>query len=56
MAAKQCKHLFKGHKDGVTCMKCGLTMNPKEYQEYLKPKEDKKEDKKDETKQEDKGE
>lgn len=52
MAAKQCKHLFQGHKDGVTCMKCGLTMSPKAYQEYLKPKEDKK----DETKQEDKGE
>ena len=40
MAAKQCKHEFQGHKDGVTCMKCGLKMSAKAYQEYLTPKDE----------------
>lgn len=30
-----CNHKFRGHKDGVTCMICGLNMTPDEYQEYL---------------------
>lgn len=32
-----CNHKFRGHKDGVTCMICGLNMTPDEYQEYLNP-------------------
>lgn len=48
MAAKQCKHEFKGHDGGVTCIKCGLKMTTDEYLKSLKPKE--------ETKQEVKGE
>lgn len=30
-----CNHKFRGHKDGVTCIICGLSMTPDEYQEYL---------------------
>lgn len=37
--ATKCKHQFQGHKDGVTCMKCGLKMTPAQYKEYLKPTE-----------------
>lgn len=32
-----CNHKFRGHKDGVTCMICGMNMTPDEYQEYLNP-------------------
>ena len=32
-----CKHRFQGHKDGVTCLLCGLRMTPEEYAEYLYP-------------------
>lgn len=32
-----CNHKFQGHKDGVTCLLCGLSMNPDEYREYLNP-------------------
>lgn len=32
-----CNHKFRGHKDGVTCMICGLNMTPDEYQEYFNP-------------------
>lgn len=32
-----CNHKFQGHKDGVTCLLCGLTMTAAEYVEYLKP-------------------
>ena len=33
----ECEHVFKGHADGVTCMRCGLRMSAKEYAEYLNP-------------------
>lgn len=32
-----CKHKFRGHKDGVTCLLCGLQMTPAEYAEFLTP-------------------
>lgn len=32
-----CNHKFQGHKNGVTCLLCGLRMTPKEYAEYLIP-------------------
>ena len=32
-----CNHKFRGHKDGVTCLLCGLRMTPEEYAEYLRP-------------------
>ena len=32
-----CNHKFQGHKNGVTCLLCGLRMTPKEYAEYLTP-------------------
>ena len=41
MAAKQCEHEFYGHKDGVTCKKCGLKMATEAYLESLKPKQEK---------------
>ena len=30
-----CEHVFKGHADGVTCMRCGLRMTTDEYMAYL---------------------
>lgn len=33
-----CKHEFKGHADGVTCMKCGKTMTHSEYVRSMKRK------------------
>ena len=30
-----CDHVFKGHADGVTCMRCGLRMTTDEYMAYL---------------------
>lgn len=30
-----CNHKFQGHKNGVTCLLCGLTMSPEEYGVYL---------------------
>lgn len=39
----ECKHQFQGHKDGVTCMKCGLKMGVEEYLNYLNSKEEVKE-------------
>ena len=30
-----CEHIFKGHADGVTCMRCGLRMTTDEYMAYL---------------------
>lgn len=51
MAAKQCKHQFQGHKDGVTCMKCGLKMGVEEYLNYLNPKEEVQEETKEEVKE-----
>lgn len=46
MAAKQCKHEFYGHKDGVTCKKCGLKMAADEYLASLKPQQEKPEENK----------
>lgn len=46
MAAKQCKHEFYGHKDGVTCKKCGLKMATDAYLESLKQKQEKPEENK----------
>ena len=31
----ECDHVFKGHADGVTCMRCGLRMTTDEYMAYL---------------------
>lgn len=31
----ECEHIFKGHADGVTCMRCGLRMTTDEYMAYL---------------------
>ena len=31
----ECEHVFKGHADGVTCMRCGLRMTTDEYMAYL---------------------
>ena len=30
-----CDHIFRGHADGVTCMRCGLRMTTDEYMAYL---------------------
>ena len=30
-----CDHIFKGHAEGVTCMRCGLRMTTDEYMAYL---------------------
>ena len=30
-----CDHVFKGHAQGVTCMRCGLRMTTDEYMAYL---------------------
>ena len=30
-----CDHVFMGHADGVTCMRCGLRMTTDEYMAYL---------------------
>lgn len=32
-----CNHIFKGHAEGVTCMRCGLRMSAEEYAAYLNP-------------------
>ena len=31
----ECDHVFRGHADGVTCMRCGLRMTTDEYMAYL---------------------
>ena len=31
----ECEHVFKGHAEGVTCMRCGLRMTTDEYMAYL---------------------
>ena len=31
----KCDHIFKGHAEGVTCMRCGLRMTTAEYMAYL---------------------
>ena len=30
-----CEHVFRGHAEGVTCMRCGLRMTTDEYMAYL---------------------
>ena len=32
---ENCNHVFKGHAEGVTCMRCGLRMTTDEYMAYL---------------------
>lgn len=49
--ATKCKHQFQGHKDGVTCMKCGLKMTPAQYQAFLNPTKDESSEKQDEQKE-----
>ena len=43
-----CEHVFKGHADGVTCMRCGLRMTTDEYMAYLGTPEGPKEEPKEE--------
>ena len=31
----ECDHVFRGHAQGVTCMRCGLRMTTDEYMAYL---------------------
>lgn len=31
-----CKHRFQGHKDGVTCLLCGLRLSTEDYLRSLK--------------------
>lgn len=31
----ECEHVFKGHAQGVTCIRCGLRMTTDEYMAYL---------------------
>ena len=40
----ECKHIFKGHAQGVTCMRCGLRMATDEYMAYLGTPEEPKEE------------
>lgn len=40
----KCDHIFKGHADGVTCMRCDLRMNTDEYMAYLGTPEEPKEE------------
>ena len=44
----KCDHVFKGHADGVTCMRCGLRMTTDEYMAYLGTPEEPKEEPKEE--------
>ena len=44
----ECEHVFKGHADGVTCMRCGLRMTTDEYMAYLGTPEEPKEEPKEE--------
>ena len=32
---ENCNHVFIGHAEGVTCMRCGLRMTTDEYMAYL---------------------
>ena len=36
----ECEHVFKGHAQGVTCMRCGLRMTTDEYMAYLGTQEE----------------
>ena len=39
-----CEHVFRGHAEGVTCMRCGLRMTKHEYMAYLGTPEEPKEE------------
>ena len=39
----ECEHVFMGHAEGVTCMRCGLRMPTDEYMAYLTAPEEPKE-------------
>ena len=39
-----CDHVFRGHAQGVTCMRCGLRMTTDEYMAYLGTPEEPKEE------------
>ena len=39
-----CDHIFRGHAEGVTCMRCGLRMTTDEYMAYLSTTEEPKEE------------
>ena len=43
-----CDHVFMGHAEGVTCMRCGLRMTTDEYMAYLGTPEEPKEEPKEE--------
>ena len=43
-----CEHVFRGHAEGVTCMRCGLRMTTDEYMAYLGTPEEPKEEPKEE--------
>ena len=45
-----CEHVFRGHAQGVTCMRCGLRMTTDEYMAYLGTPEEPKEEPKEESK------
>lgn len=36
---KKCTHTWRGHANGVTCMRCGMELTAEEYAEFLNPKE-----------------
>ena len=38
-----CDHVFKGHAEGVTCIRCGLRMTTDEFMAYLGTTEEPKE-------------
>ena len=40
----KCDHIFRGHADGVTCIRCGLRMTTGEYMAYLGTPEEPKEE------------
>ena len=45
---ENCNHVFMGHAEGVTCMRCGLRMTTDEYMAYLGTPEEPKEEPKEE--------
>ena len=47
-----CEHVFRGHAQGVTCMRCGLRMTTDEYMAYLGTPEEPKEEPNEEPKEE----
>ena len=41
---ENCNHVFMGHAEGVTCMRCGLRMTTDEFMAYLGTPEEPKEE------------